>query len=77
MKPPTPPIEVTVPQKAMRLLRAAAKAFAEHGVPHDVWMMAAGSASLDARPGMREHMVDERLSEHLDDLRERGLMPQA
>ncbi|MBP6628448.1 MAG: hypothetical protein KBG28_20455 [Kofleriaceae bacterium] len=74
---PEAAVDVTVPAEAMHLLAQAAAAFARLGVPHDVFMAAAGNASVDARPGMRELLADARLTQQLDGLRQRGLMPRA
>jgi hypothetical protein len=59
------------------LLERAAALCVEHGGDRDVFMHAAWSAFLDAKPGMREQFEDEMLRARLDELRGLGRVPQA
>lgn len=56
------------------LLRAAAALAASRGLATEVFMNAAWTACLDARPGLREELADKELKSQLRKLRKRGLV---
>jgi hypothetical protein len=58
----------------VHLLRRAASLAAAHSSDTDLFMHAAWSACLDARPGLREQLEDKELRAQLKKLRKRGLV---
>jgi hypothetical protein len=58
------------------LLRAAALCV-DNNVDPDAFMHACWTACLDARPGMREQIVDMQLTAQVDNLRARGMVGDA
>jgi hypothetical protein len=56
------------------LLRRAATLAAERGLDSELFMQAAWTACLDARPGLREKLEDKELRKELRRLRKRGLV---
>jgi hypothetical protein len=59
-----------------RLARAATVAV-EHGLDNEAFLRAAFTAYLDARPGLREELEDQRFADELAELREAGRVAQA
>jgi hypothetical protein len=57
-----------------QLLRRAAELAAARGIESELFMQAAWSACLDARPGLREQIADKELRSQLKKLRKRGLV---
>jgi hypothetical protein len=61
----------------VHLLRRAAAIAAAHSSDTDLFMQAAWTACLDARPGLREQLEDKELRSQLKKLRKRGLVGSA
>jgi hypothetical protein len=61
----------------VQLLRRAAQLAAERGAETELFMQAAWTACLDARPGLREEIADKELRAQLKKLRKRGLIASA
>ncbi len=59
------------------LLDRAAELGTRLGLDKDAFLSAAWTAFLDARPGLREEIVERELGEQLATLRERGLIATA
>ena len=77
----SPPLATTgsvtqpsLPPELERLLASAAELAASHGLEVEVFIQAAWSAVLDARPGLREELEDKALKSQLRSLRKRGLI---
>ncbi len=64
-------------QELERLLQAAAELAAARGLPTELFMNAAWTACLDARPGLRDELADKELRSQIRKLRKRGLVGQA
>jgi hypothetical protein len=58
----------------VQLLERAADLAADRGIDSDLFMQAAWTACLDARPGLREQLEDKELRSRLKKLRKRGLV---
>lgn len=64
---------MTDPNNQLReLLAKAATLCVENGGDLDVWMRSAWTAYMDARPGYREYLEEQRLIGELDELRKIG-----
>ena len=61
-------------REVVQLLERAAELAAERDVDSDLFMQAAWTACLDARPGLREQLEDKQLKSQLKKLRKRGLV---
>ena len=69
------------PETAIARLRAAlheaAEAAVQAGVDLEPWMQAAWAAYVEHRPGLRQHLEDVQLANQIEELRQRGQVPQA
>lgn len=78
---PPDALEPVAEERAWRdvtaLLARAARLAAERGLDTEVFMQAAWTACLDARPGLREKLEDKEMRKELRRLRKRGLVGQA
>lgn len=74
---PEAPSADTSWRDVVQLLRRAAQLAAEHGAQTELFMQAAWTACLDARPGLREEIADKELRAQLKKLRKRGLVASA
>jgi hypothetical protein len=70
-----PNIEMS--KELVELLGRAAEIGSRLGIDKEIFLAAAWSAFLDARPGLREELADRELGEQLQTLRERGLIATA
>ncbi len=59
------------------LLTKAAELCAEHGVDLESWMKGAWATYVDARPGYREFLEEQQLTQNLEELRKAGRIGQA
>jgi hypothetical protein len=66
-----------VVDEIQKLLLAAAALAASQGLATEMFMNAAWTACLDARPGLREELADKELKSQIRKLRRRGLVGQA
>lgn len=64
-------------REVVHLLQRAAELAADRGVDSELFMQAAWTACLDARPGLREKLEDKELRSQLKKLRKRGLVGSA
>lgn len=69
------------PETAIARLRAAlheaAEAAVQAGVDLEPWMQAAWAAYVEHRPGLRQHLEDVQLANQIEELRQRGQVPEA
>ena len=64
-------------REVVELLQRAAQLAAERGQDTELFMEAAWTACLDARPGLREQLEHKQLKSQLKKLRKRGLVAAA
>ena len=72
-----PELSDTAWREVVQLLERAAELAAERDIDSDLFMQAAWTACLDARPGLRERLEDKALKSKLKKLRKRGLVGSA
>jgi hypothetical protein len=75
--PPEPLTEDPSWKEAVQLLHRAAQLAAERGADSDLFMQAAWTAYLDARPGLRQELEDKELRAQLKKLRKLGMVAEA
>jgi hypothetical protein len=73
--------QADAPETAITRLRAAlleaAEAAVQLGVDLEPWMQACWAAYVEHRPGLRQHLEDVQLANQIEELRQKGQVPEA